>query len=131
MRKIRKDNPKLGRNLEQKLLDGNKNHVIPFAIECKHRINKKISKYGLFRTANDVFVYLLGHIETKFLTTIKSRICSEKFESYEIDDLIESEIINKLWGDCQYSSLFENFDELYGLLYLLTGNCHIDWDIEV
>lgn len=131
MRKIKIDNPKLSRNLEQKLLDGNKNHVIQFATECKHKINKKISKYGLFRTANDVFVYLLGHIETKFLTTIKSRICSKKFETYEIDDLIENEIINKLWGDCQHSSLFDNFDELYGLLYLLTGNCHIDWDIEV
>ncbi|MGB5875953.1 MAG: ABC-three component system protein [Pseudomonadales bacterium] len=131
MRKIKKDNPKLSRNLEQKLLDGEKHHVIPFAKECKHKINKKISKYGLFRTANDVFVYLLGHIETKFLTTIKSRICSKRFEIYEIDDLIESEIISKLWGDCQHSSLFDNFDELYGLLYLLTGNCHIDWDIEV
>lgn len=131
LRKIKKNNPKLARDLEQKLLDGNKKHIVSFAKGCKHRINKKINKYGLFRTANDIFVYMLCHIETKFLTTVKSRICSMQFEIYEIDKIIETEIINTLWDECQYSSLFDNLDDLYGLLYLLTGNCHIDWDVDV
>ena len=62
---------------------------------------------------------------------IKSRILSKNFEIYEIDDLITEKIINYYWEDCQISTLFDDMGYLYGLLYLLTGNCHIDWDTDV
>lgn len=131
MRKIEKGNPKFARSLEQKLIDGNRLPLIEYAKKCKHKINKKISKYGLFQTANDVYIYILAHIENKFITKIKLKIYSKDFKEYEIDDMIDEHIIDTLWDDCQNSSLFDDASELYGLLYLLTGNCHIDWDVEI
>ncbi|RVU81800.1 hypothetical protein EOL70_24905 [Leucothrix sargassi] len=130
-RKIAVNNPKLARDLEQKLKDGKREDILDFAKETKNKINRKIGHYGLFRTANDVFVFLLSNIRATFITRIQSKIRSKDFKSYEIDDLISEHIIDKLWEDCQISTLFDDFDELYGLLYLLTGNCHIDWDIEI
>lgn len=130
-RKIEKNNPKFARDLKQKLIDGNREFIIETAIESKSKIHRKIAKYGLFKTANEVFLFLLSNTLSIFQYQIKGKILSKEFSVYEIDDFIADRIINPLWEDCQMSSLFDNIDEMYGLLFLLTGNCHIDWDNEL
>ena len=62
---------------------------------------------------------------------IKSKICSNQFQEHEIDELINRNIIKPIWEDCQLYSLIDDEGDLFGLLYLLAGNCHIDWDNEV
>lgn len=130
-RKIEKNNPKLARDLKQKLIDGNREFIIEIAIESKSKVQRKIAKYGLFKTANEVFLFLLSHILSIFQYQIKEKILSKEFSNHQIDDFITERIINPLWEDCQMSSLFDSIDEMYGLLFLLTGNCHIDWDNEL
>ncbi|MBE9578865.1 hypothetical protein IM753_02575 [Moraxella sp. K127] len=112
------------------MIDGNRKHLVEIAIESKSKIHRKIAKYGLFKTANEVFLFLLSNTLSIFQYQIKGKILSKEFSNQKIDDFIADRIINPLWEDCQMSSLFDSIDEMYGLLFLLTGNCHIDWDNE-
>ncbi|MFL0808160.1 MAG: hypothetical protein K6L60_12825 [Oceanobacter sp.] len=116
------------RNLETKLMDGGRENFINIAIESKERVTKKIHKYSLYKSAQDIYTYLLTNIRSAFKHGIESRIKSGKFDTYEIDELVKNEIIDPFFHNIQGSSLYIDLDELYGLLYLLTGNCHIEWD---
>ncbi len=116
------------RDLKEKLIDGKREHMIDIAIDAKERVTKKIHKFSLYKSAQDIYSYLLINIRTSFKHTIENRIKSGKFEIYEIDDLVKNEIIEPFFYNIQGSSLDIDMNELYGLLYLLTGNCHVEWD---
>lgn len=116
------------RDLSQKLKDAERDYLIDCALEAKERVTKKIHKFSLYRSAQDIYTYLLTNIRTTFIHSLTSKIKSGKFENYEIDDIVNTQIIEPFYHNVQYSSLYIDKDELYGLLYLLTGNCHISWD---
>ena len=116
------------RDLNTKLKDGGRENLVDIAIDSKERVTKKIHRFSLYKSAQDIYSYLLTNIRTAFKHTIENRIKSGKFEHYEIDDIVKNEIIEPYFHNIQGSSLFIDIDELYGLLYLLTGNCHIKWD---
>lgn len=116
------------RDLRTKLTDGGRDNLVDIAIDSKERVTKKIHRFSLYKSAQDIYTYLLTNIRTAFKHTIENRIKSGKFESFEIDDIVRNEIIEPFFNNIQGSSLYIDIDELYGLLYLLTGNCHIEWD---
>jgi hypothetical protein len=116
------------RDLSEKLIDGNRDYLIENAIHSKERVTRKIQKYILYRSAQDIYTYLLTNIRTAFKHTIEGKIKSHDFKNYEIDTLVKNELIDPFFITVQGSSLCIDIDELYGILYLLTGNCHIDWD---
>lgn len=116
------------RDLTQKLVDGDRENFVSVALEAKERVTKKIYKFSLYTSAQEVYTHLLTNIRTTFKHSIESKIKSGKFDIYEIDDLVKEKIIEPFYQTIQGSSLYIDLDELYGLLYLLTGNCHIEWD---
>lgn len=116
------------RDLKEKLEDGGRSNLVDMAIDSKEKVVKKIHKFSLYKSAQDIYTYLLTNIRTAFKHFIESKIKSGEFPIYEIDDLVRSEIIDPFFHNIQGSSLYIDIDELYGLLYLLTGNCHIEWD---
>lgn len=116
------------RDLNKKLIDGNRKNLVDLAMESKERVTKKIHKFALYKSAQDIYTYLLANIRTAFKHCVESRIKSRRFEIFEIDDIVKAEIIEPFFSNIQGSSLCIDIDELYGILYLLTGNCHIEWD---
>lgn len=116
------------RDLREKLVDGGRENLIRCALDSKERVTKKIHMYSLYKSAQDVYTYLLTNIRSSFKHQVEARIKSGKFETYEIDDIVRDKIIEPFYQAAQGSSLLIDLDELYGILYLLTGNCHIDWD---
>ncbi|PPK74963.1 hypothetical protein B0F87_107206 [Methylobacter tundripaludum] len=116
------------RDLTQKLVDGDRENFVSVALEAKERVTKKIYKFSLYTSAQEVYTHLLTNIRTTFKHSIESKIKSGKFDIFEIDDLVKNIIIEPFYQTVQGSSLYIDLDELYGLLYLLTGNCHIEWD---
>jgi len=116
------------RDLTQKLLDGNRENLIDLALEAKERVTKKIHKYSFSKSAQEVYTYLLINIRDTFKHRIELRIKSGKIDVFTISDLVEEKIIEPFFQEVQGSSLYIDKNELYGLLYLLTGNCHIEWD---
>lgn len=116
------------RDLQQKLKDGNRDYLLDYALEAKESASKKIMKYSHYRSAQEIYTYLLSHIRTTFLHEIAPRIKSGDFKDYDINELIEEKIIQPMLENIGGCSLFIDKDELYGLLYILTGNCYIEWD---
>lgn len=116
------------RNLEDKLTDGDREFLIIAAMESKERLTKKIHRFSLYKSAQEIYTYLLVNIRTCFLHEVQSKIKSKKFSLHEIDDLVCSKIIEPFLHNLQGSSLEIDRDELYGVLYFLTGNCYIEWD---
>lgn len=116
------------RDLNKKLIDGNRENLIDIAMESKERVTKKIHKFALYKSAQDIYTYLLINIRSAFKHYVESRIKSGRFEIFEIDDIVRYEIIEPFFSNVQGSKLYIDIDELYGILYLLTGNCHIEWD---
>jgi hypothetical protein len=116
------------RNLEEKLFDGGRDYLIEFAMDAKERVTKKIERYSYFKSAQEIYTYLLTNIRTAFLHEVQAKIKSGKFHNYQIDDIVKIHIIDPFLHNLNGSSLEIDKNELYGLLYFLTGNCYIDWD---
>lgn len=119
------DNP---RTLKQKLSDGNRDSFNEIALELKDDVMQKITELSYYQSAQDIFTYLLANIKTTFQHEIHSRIVSGRFEVFEINDELKDRIITPLYQQVCISSIGLDESHIYGLLYLLTGNCHIDWD---
>tara|TARA_R110001592_G_scaffold29572_2_gene107139 strand:- start:7185 stop:7781 length:597 start_codon:yes stop_codon:yes gene_type:complete len=116
------------RNLEQKLSDGNRTHIIEYAMEVKESVTKKILLNSHYESAQKIYTYLLTNIRAAFLHQVASRIKSKDFQSYQIDDIVLERIIEPTLTSIDGCSLSIDADEIYGLLYILTGNCYIEWD---
>ncbi|EKM26605.1 hypothetical protein VCHENC03_4207 [Vibrio sp. HENC-03] len=116
------------RNLGEKLIDGNRDFLLDYAMDVKERVSKKIMQYSHYRSAQELYTYILSNIRTTFLHEISPRIKSKDFKIYEINDLVENKIIQPVLESVHGCSLNIDKDELYGLLYILTGNCYIEWD---
>ena len=116
------------RDLPTKLEDGNREYLIEAALESKERFTKKLHRLCCLKSAQDVYTHLLINIRTSFLHEISSKIKSGKYAPEQVDDLVTTRIISPLINSLGGNSLNIDKDELYGILYFLTGNCHIDWD---
>ncbi|MGI2177885.1 ABC-three component system protein [Shewanella frigidimarina] len=116
------------RNLEQKLSDGDRTHIIEYAMEVKESVTKKILLNSHYESAQKIYTYLLTNIRAAFLHQVSSRIKSKDFQSYQIDDFVLERIIVPTLKSIDGCSLSIDADEIYGLLYILTGNCYIEWD---
>jgi hypothetical protein len=125
---FRKAYEKTPRDLQEKLTDGNREHIVQFALNAKDRVTRKIQKFSNFKSAQDVFTYLLANIQTAFKHQIESKIKSGHFQSYQIDDLVREQIISPYMETLDGNSLDIDLNDLYGLLYFLTGNCYLEWD---
>ena len=79
-------------------------------------------------TAEKIYTHLLVEIRTVFLSEMSSRIKSGDFTNYNIDDRILERIIEPQLSHVEGCSLQIDKEELFGLLYILTGNCYIEWD---
>jgi hypothetical protein len=116
------------RDLQQKLEDGQRDFLVDYAMEQKDSVTKKVMRYSHFATAQEIYTFILANMRVTFLHQIAPKIKSAKFASYEIDDLVVQRIIEPILISLEGCSLIIDKDELYGLLYILTGNCYIEWD---
>jgi len=116
------------RNLDQKLEDGGRDYLIEYAMQAKEKVSMKILNLSFYRSAQEVYTYLLTNIRTAFLHQVQSKIKSGNFQNHEIDDIVKELIIDPYLHNLASSSLKITQDELYGILYFLTGNCYIEWD---
>lgn len=116
------------RDLEQKLEDAKREHLSYFAMDVKERITKKIQKSSHYQSAQHIYTYLLSNIRAAFQHEVYGKIKSGNFEQHEIDDLVSSRIVEPYLQNVDGCSLNIDKDEIYGLLYILTGNCYIQWD---
>ena len=114
--------------LEQKLKNGGKEKLIYYATDVKERFHKKLiktSQYSL--VAQDINVYLLTKVRRGFMMEIYTLICNNEPEE-KINLFITERIINPVKADLGINLFRYTEDDIMGMIFFLTGNCHIKWN---
>lgn len=120
--------------LEQKLLDGGfAKKAIDKARRQKQTYAKKATKYQYYEMANKIDNYLFAIVSDHFDREVLPLIEDEK-PLREINQAVYDKVILPVMeelntvGDSD-TCLCYTLDDVFGMLYYLTGNCHINWAI--
>lgn len=120
------------KGLEEKLQDGGFSpDEIKNATRKKMKYAKKAEKYKFFESAQRIDAFIFGDIKTNFDNCVMPLIESGAAKS-EILEALQRFVINPLMdkiecdGACD-QNLFYNAEDINGMLFYLTGGCHINW----
>lgn len=117
----------LGRSLDDKLIASDRAELVEFAQEAKERAMKKIMRFQSSRTAQEIFVYVLGDLRSRFLMHVRPLIAMQA-SRVDVDAAMQEKVIAPVAAALGPSPLTLNPDSLLALLFYLAGNCHIKWD---
>lgn len=113
-------------DLERKLSVAKREHDLSEATALKELFAKKLARHQLSPVAQEIFAWILGHIQMSFQAHVRPMIASgespEMIEKAVVEKVIRPAII-----ELEDNELILNYQELRGMLYYLTGNCHIEW----
>lgn len=112
--------------VRDKLERGNRPELVKFGLEAKELFTKCLARHQHSKFAQEMFAYLLGWMWQRFNATIRPRIV-EGQSAEKIDSLIQIEIINPMEQMLDSNPLGIDPSELSGMMYFLTGNCHLNW----
>jgi uncharacterized membrane-anchored protein len=113
--------------LENKLEAGNRHILVRYAKEVKEQFHKKllkVSQYSL--VAQDINVHILAKVRSAFVMEIYSLILEGKSQE-SINLLIRERIINPIMTELGINIFKYTEDDIMGMIFFLTGNCHIKW----
>lgn len=120
------DAPQDVQGLESKLRDGNYDHFVRVATATKEQFAKKLAEFQLSRSAQEILSMLLAEVYTRFNHKVWPAICDNKEQS-TILAMVQEDIVEPISQMVDENVLELYSDELTGMLYFLTGNCHIKW----
>lgn len=112
--------------LDAKLKNGNRDTIIDFAKDVKEMYTKKLFKYQFYQSAQKINVYLLGLTWQYFMTSVYPLVCNGVPDNV-INDAIKNSIIDPLLEALDGDTLGFQPHDISGMIYFLTGNCHIKW----
>lgn len=113
--------------LEVKLNNGRREDLYPRAILLKNRFERRIAKAQLSIVEQKVYVQVLSHILSAFAQYIRPKILEDQSK-----DVIDAAIFEKIIEPVHKAII--DFDDcitkelVSGMLYFLTGKCHVIWD---
>lgn len=120
--------------LKRKLQDGGfTKTVIDKACRLKQGYAKKATKYQYYEMANRIDDYLFAIVSNHFDVYVLPLIEAEKPLS-EINQAVYEKVIIPVVDELNVNGaedtcLCYTTDGIFGMLYYLTGNCHINWAI--
>lgn len=115
------------RDLKEKLTAGEREELIKTALRTKQQFWMKLMEFDLYESAQEIHAYLLAEVLTRFNHFVYPQIKAKK-STYEITILIDHHIIQPITTLLGSNDLKHYSDDVYGMIYFLTGNCFINWD---
>ncbi len=121
-----------GKSMPEKLIDGGFNSAeIKRATIRKHQYRKKLEKNKLYETAQLIDIELFAMICLNFETYIEPLI-NQKVDKTIIKEKVKEKIVDvifNLLNEDGKDDIFMNYsvDDIYGIIYFLTGKCHLNW----
>ena len=112
-------------DLKAKLEMANRADEYTEALFLKEQFAKQLYKNGLSEQAQVAYVHILSKLKLDFQLKIKPRI-KESASLTEIGECLH-QIINEMYGELAGTPLEQEIGSVHGMLYFLTGNCHIEW----
>ena len=114
--------------LEEKLKMAGKLDEMESAARQKELVAKRLNRHSTSRAAQKIYTYVLGEILSRFNAHIKPLISKE-----EPDDVIGAAVfeyvLKPTMHALEHNVLDLFWEDMWGLVYYLTGNCHIKWTV--
>lgn len=113
--------------LDRKLENGGQSSLTDYAKRAKERFTKKLLKDEYYESAQTIYAHILSIIESNFSRFVYPAIKDRQDNSY-VHLLIEQYIHKLIVLELGENVLKIYKTEIDGMIYFLTGNCHIKWD---
>ena len=113
-------------DLEYKLKAGNREKEYKRAALLKERIAKKIKLNENSEAAQEIYAYLLSQICSDFHLHVYPLI--DEYETSQINIILDEKVIKPALNILGENVLRILKDDVNGMIYFLTGNCHIKWE---
>jgi hypothetical protein len=113
--------------LEAKLRAGDRTAMLKYGKEAKELFHKKLMKTSQFSLVGQrINLYLLSQVRSFYINKVYPLVCKHE-NMIVINNAIEEGIVRPLTSMLGSNELEFTPDEINGMLYFLTGNCHVQW----
>jgi len=112
--------------LEEKLRNGGRPDIVDTAVAAKDRFSKILTKHEYSPAAQEIYAYLLAKIHQLFSMIIFPQICRCS-KPEEINRLLVTDVYDRIEHLLEDNPLEITPEEVMGMLFWLTGNCHLKW----
>ena len=121
-----------GIGLEQKLIDaGFTSREILRAMKFKEKYAKRVVMGEMFHAQQEIDVEIFSIIDNNFETYVYQKVLENCEKSVILECLMEKvvqpilDILNKEGESDNFLNYTAN--DIYGMIYFLTGKCHLNW----
>jgi hypothetical protein len=115
--------------LEQKLEKGKRVDLFKRARRLKSKFSRRVAKNQMSIAEQQVYIQILAAINTAWYSSINPKIV-EGATNDDIDRLIYEEIIKPIHQAVVRFDITVTSETVSGMLYFLTGKCHLIWGEE-
>lgn len=121
-----------GIGLEQKLIDAGFNYMeILRGLKFKEKYSKRVVIGEMFQSQQEIDVEIFSLIDNNFYTYVFPKI-EEDAPKSEILIILKEKVIQPILDILNRESESDNFlnynaNDIYGMVYFLTGKCHLNW----
>ena len=112
--------------LEAKLLAASRGEDLQEATRQKEIVAKKLHQHATSKAAQKIYILILGMLLYNFRAFIKPLI-DDKASNSEITQAVLKQVIEPCIDKLEDNVLEMFYDDIWGMIYYLTGNCHIKW----
>lgn len=111
---------------EAQVADGGRDRFIEFAKQAKELYAKNLAEHTFWEAAQEIHAALLSLVWTQFHNHIMPHLAAELSQA-QLNALVQKFIIAPIKAELGENVLRLYDGEIHGMLYFLTGNCHIKW----
>lgn len=115
--------------LEKKLENGERIDLFRRARRLKNKFSRRVAKNQMSIAEQQVYIQILSAINTAWYSSINPKIV-EGSTNDEIDKLIYDEIVKPIHQAVVRFDITVTSETVSGMLYFLTGKCHLIWGKE-
>lgn len=114
------------RDLTEKLEDAGFDYLIEVGEELKEEVSKLIIRNQHYKSAQKIITYLLAEVESIFNAYIKIKLLDVREEA-ALKLLFRTHLEKEIQAHLG-NNVLEIFNrQINGMVYFLTGNCHLEW----
>lgn len=113
--------------VEQKLINGQRQDLIENAVYLKNKFERFLAKKQLSQSEQQIFAHVLASINTHFNHHVRPLILEKKSKA-EVDKAVHQHVIEPIYGIVAKANNAMTSEMVAGMLYFLTGKCHLVWD---
>lgn len=114
-------------DLKGKMERAHRGDEVPRAVRLKELFWKRLDRNQFSPAAQEIYAFLLGLIQHRFRVHVVPLI-RDGADRHEINDVVEEKVVGAVFREIDENPLTINIQQIRGMLYYLTGNCHVRWD---